>query len=135
MIFVGPALLPTLQKALALPEAPKIPNERIILLCSQANKPSDQSLSPYKCIDEHWKRELNPKRLNTGEETLTTYLCYSSGTTGKAKGVETSHHNITSQVQALNMVYEPLKAGQDVILGILPFSHIYGKSRSLHVTL
>ena len=32
---------------------------------------------------------------------------------------------MTSQLQAVQLVYQPLKAGRDVILGILPFSHIY----------
>jgi len=37
----------------------------------------------------------------------------------------TSHHNMTSQLQAVNTTHliEPLK---DVVIGILPFSHIFG---------
>lgn len=70
--------------------------------------------------------------LAEGEEKDTAYLCYSSGTTGRAKGVETTHHNMTSQVQAVNLVMEPLKAGRDRVLGILPFSHIYGLTLLIH---
>ena len=69
-----------------------------------------------------------PRRSRPFDEKRTAYLCYSSGTTGRAKGVETTHHNMTSQLQALNTVYQPLGKG-DVVLGILPFSHIYGKLR------
>lgn len=56
----------------------------------------------------------------------TAIMCYSSGTTGLAKGVETTHHNLTSELQALNAGSRQLVSGQDVILGVLPFSHIYG---------
>jgi acyl-CoA synthetase (AMP-forming)/AMP-acid ligase II len=56
----------------------------------------------------------------------TAIMCYSSGTTGLAKGVETTHHNLTSELQALNAGSRQLVSGVDVILGVLPFSHIYG---------
>ena len=68
------------------------------------------------------------------QERETAYLCYSSGTTGRAKGVETSHHNMTSQVQALHNAYQPLR-GRDAVLGVLPFGHIYGLTFLLHQPL
>lgn len=119
-----PELLPTLQKALKLPKAPKMPDSHIILLCHKSAKPAN--LSRFRAIDEVWAEAIDVPLLKPEEEKETAYLCYSSGTTGLAKGVETSHHNITSQVQALNLVYEPLKPGKDVVLGLLPFGHIYG---------
>jgi long-subunit acyl-CoA synthetase (AMP-forming) len=121
LVFVGPALLDVLRKALDLPDAPKIADDRIILLCRKGDKPKGAS---HKCIEE---LRGEPYKTKPRDETATAYLCYSSGTTGRAKGVETSHHNITSQIQALNKVYEPLQAKKDVVLGILPFSHIYGE--------
>ena len=41
-----------------------------------------------------------------------------------AKGVETTHYNMTSQLQALSVTYEPLHRGRDTVLGYLPFSHM-----------
>jgi long-subunit acyl-CoA synthetase (AMP-forming) len=41
---------------------------------------------------------------------------------------------MTSQIQAFNTVSEPLVRG-DVILGILPFSHIYGLTLLVHQPL
>jgi acyl-CoA synthetase (AMP-forming)/AMP-acid ligase II len=32
---------------------------------------------------------------------------------------------MTSQLQALSLTYEPLHKGQDVVLGYLPFSHMF----------
>jgi acyl-CoA synthetase (AMP-forming)/AMP-acid ligase II len=119
VVFVSPPLLPVLQKSGANVK-------HTVLLCRKADKPDGD----YKCIEELWGEPIEPKPI---PETDTAYLCYSSGTTGKAKGVETSHHNITSQIQALNTVYEPL-GKTDVVLGILPFSHIYGECGAASLT-
>ena len=46
--------------------------------------------------------------------------------------METTHYNMTSQLQAVNLVYEKLQPGRDVILGYLPFSHMYGLTLLVH---
>lgn len=56
----------------------------------------------------------------------TAFLCYSSGTTGKPKGVETTHRNVTSVITIVQPVF-PLMDRDDVMLGVLPFYHIYGE--------
>ncbi|TFK58423.1 acetyl-CoA synthetase-like protein, partial [Pluteus cervinus] len=58
----------------------------------------------------------------------TLYLCYSSGTTGKPKGVETTHRNITALMDMLKPLFPPANK----VLGILPFYHIYGAVKLLH---
>ncbi|KAJ7717822.1 AMP binding protein [Mycena maculata] len=62
----------------------------------------------------------------------TVYLCYSSGTTGKPKGVETTHQNMTTLVDIVRAVFPTLNADTDNMLGILPFYHIYGVAKLLH---
>ncbi|KAF8217933.1 AMP binding protein [Mycena galopus ATCC 62051] len=62
----------------------------------------------------------------------TIYLCYSSGTTGNPKGVETTHQNITTVVDISRAVGFPVPSGGPPVLGFLPFSHIYGVSLVLH---
>ncbi|KAJ7099936.1 AMP binding protein [Mycena belliarum] len=64
----------------------------------------------------------------------TTYLCYSSGTTGKPKGVETTHLNIVGLL-AIILVNFPALQPHDVMLGILPFYHIYALTQVLHLPL
>lgn len=131
-IFVQPELIPTLEKALAIdPKKCPIDPKRIILLCDFEQKPAD---TPYSSIQEIWSKQKIPKQATGSAEKETAYLCYSSGTTGRAKGVETSHHNITSQIQAINKSYEPLGIN-DRILGILPFGHIYGLTFLCHQPL
>jgi len=113
------------------PESYTIPETHVILLCPYADKPEG---TPYKSIEEHYGPQRRPRRFPADVEKEPVYLCYSSGTTGRAKGVMTSYHNITSQLQGVNMSYEPLVEG-DKVLGILPFSHIYGLTLLVHQPL
>ncbi len=51
-------------------------------------------------------------------------LPYSSGTTGLSKGVMLTHQNLTANLAQSSV---PLKmSGDDVLIGVLPFFHIYG---------
>jgi acyl-CoA synthetase (AMP-forming)/AMP-acid ligase II len=131
MIFIQPSLIPTLEAALASSPEYKIPSTHIILLCAYSDKPKN---TPYSSMDEIYGPQRRPRRFPADVEKETAYLCYSSGTTGRAKGVMTSYHNMTSQLQAVNTVYEPLTP-DDVVLGILPFSHIYGLTLLVHQPL
>ncbi|KAJ7109639.1 AMP binding protein [Mycena crocata] len=65
----------------------------------------------------------------------TVYLCYSSGTTGKPKGVETTHQNMTTLVDIARAVFPDLRPGDQPMLAILPFYHIYGVSNILNFSL
>jgi 4-coumarate--CoA ligase len=75
----------------------------------------------------------------------TVYLCYSSGTTGKPKGVETTHYNLTSVLEIIKPVWPsprpcltasiPQQGGVDVLFGCLPYYHIYGGVKLLHLPL
>ncbi|KAL0955979.1 hypothetical protein HGRIS_002158 [Hohenbuehelia grisea] len=62
----------------------------------------------------------------------TVLLCYSSGTTGKPKGVETTHRNLTTVLEIVKPVFPTLTQGKDNILGVLPFYHIYGAIKLVH---
>ncbi|RDB25423.1 putative 4-coumarate--CoA ligase 1 [Hypsizygus marmoreus] len=64
----------------------------------------------------------------------TCYICYSSGTTGKPKGVETTHANLTTVVD-IGRPVTSIYHGQDRLLGVLPFFHIYGAVALLHVPI
>ncbi|PIA92653.1 4-coumarate--CoA ligase-like 1 [Cercospora beticola] len=64
------------------------------------------------------------------------FLVYSSGTTGLPKGVMLTHRNIVAnlnQVHAMAGTY--YKSGQDKILAVLPFFHIYGLTALVHQPL
>lgn len=58
------------------------------------------------------------------DEDDTAYLIYTSGTSGKPKGVLLSHRNLTAQ--ALNFIHETGARGDDVWLSEVPLAHIVG---------
>ncbi|KAK0441851.1 AMP binding protein [Armillaria borealis] len=62
----------------------------------------------------------------------TALLCYSSGTTGKPKGVETTHQNLTSEIDMLAAVWTHGTGNKH--LGFLPMYHIYGAVIILFLT-
>ncbi|KAJ7449083.1 AMP binding protein [Mycena galericulata] len=62
----------------------------------------------------------------------TAYLCYSSGTTGKPKGVETTHRNVISLLSIVSACF-PATNPDDIMLSILPFYHIYALTQVLHL--
>ncbi|KAH8656262.1 hypothetical protein BGZ61DRAFT_434597 [Ilyonectria robusta] len=103
------------------------------------------SIRSLSSIRQFVARRLDPK-------IDTAFLVYSSGTTGKPKGVKLSHYNITSNVlqlqvaEGFNLTWDgsrttrdiPLPepgTGGDKILACLPFFHIYGLTVLVHSPL
>ncbi|KAI0079315.1 AMP binding protein [Panus rudis PR-1116 ss-1] len=74
------------------------------------------------CKVGSWKEE---EKFPGAQADETALLCYSSGTTGKPKGVETMHRNMTAMMRMLEK-YLPVTDTRDVCLGVLPFYHVYG---------
>lgn len=61
---------------------------------------------------------------NLAHETV--YMFYSSGTTGRPKGVETTHRNVVSMIESFTVSYPPTHLQSSKILAIMPFFHMYG---------
>lgn len=77
-------------------------------------------------------------RRTKSKNTDLAFLPYSSGTTGRPKGVMLSHRNISSNILMNEAGERPnLRPGVDSILAFLPFFHIYGASvlQLLHLAL
>jgi acyl-CoA synthetase (AMP-forming)/AMP-acid ligase II len=63
-------------------------------------------------------------------------LPYSSGTTGLPKGVILTHHNIIANIAQCEGITDfSLVGPEDVVLGILPFFHIYGMVVIMNMSL
>ncbi|KAK7444255.1 hypothetical protein VKT23_015265 [Stygiomarasmius scandens] len=94
------------------PDAPANPAEAGLLTLDELLK-SKGSLAAEEKFDGKLAKE-------------TAFLCYSSGTTGKPKGVETTHQNVTSVIDSVKATFPPMSYESDRVLAILPMYHIYG---------
>ncbi|KAK4516851.1 uncharacterized protein ATC70_000176 [Mucor velutinosus] len=83
------------------------------------------------------ERKAVPAELTHQEaKDKVAYLCFSSGTTGKSKGVMTTHANITAntcQYTALDNAF--IDPNVDRMIGVLPLFHIFGLTAILHTAL
>lgn len=86
------------------------------VISMQKAESDDAVLSFEKLMEEHkgaFECELNPDQLCT--------IMFTSGTTGKSKGVMLTHANIAINATCLDMKIPP----RNVILTVLPIHHVY----------
>ena len=98
----------------------------LIVLLSDETPPKETSI---KTVNFAQLMELGSsnklQQVTQDKDTLATLL-YTSGTTGKPKGVMLSHGNLLHQVNYAKIAFQP--APGDVILSILPSWHIYERT-------
>ncbi|KAF8312640.1 AMP binding protein [Clavulina sp. PMI_390] len=136
VVFVHPLLLPTLMetwKLLGVSE--KDAKWRTVLMSWTEQDERDEATVGVQGSKE-WKRlkdlvkgsgkKQGPIELSGSQTDATALMCYSSGTTGLSKGVETTHRNIVTLLQ----IYWPFRPkfdiNKDVEMGLLPLYHIFG---------
>ena len=115
--------LKTLEKL--RPQLPNLPIKLIILLSDEA-KISEEAI---KTVNFPQLIELGKNdRLKPVEQTKDSLatLLYTSGTTGKPKGVMLSHGNLLHQVNHITTVFQPQPG--DTLLSILPSWHCYERA-------
>ncbi|KAL5639027.1 hypothetical protein ACGC1H_003414 [Rhizoctonia solani] len=126
-VLVHPALVGTLLKAFEVLKVPtKEAQKRVVLMSFDEAAPKSASI--YSQLDVLLKGgRLNEEERFDGDlSDKTVFLCYSSGTTGLSKGVETSHHNTNAVIAMSRAAFPEMIQGRDVLLGILPLFHSYG---------
>ncbi len=57
---------------------------------------------------------------------------YTGGTTGVSKGVILTHGNMSKQVQQIASWFPTFNRGEEIMLGALPFFHVFGLTTSLN---
>ena len=62
-------------------------------------------------------------------------LLYTGGTTGEPKGVMLSHRNLIANAIQTHAWLADLRQGQEILLGVLPFSHSYGLTACLNLAI
>ncbi|BGP39960.1 hypothetical protein JCM10449v2_003918 [Rhodotorula kratochvilovae] len=97
--------------------------ERRIVLAVRSDE-AGPAASRFKTLDYLLDdKEMEPVKVND-HKVRVAYLGYSSGTSGKAKGVRTS---------SVLSILAPLKTYKDdVQLAVLPLNHIYGLTKLVH---
>ncbi|KAJ3392842.1 hypothetical protein HDU84_003326 [Entophlyctis sp. JEL0112] len=134
-LFTHPSVLRT---ALAAAQNVGIPESNIILF----NEPRGAYPGPARRTVAQVSEENTtpaPDVKFTAEEICKrpAYLCYSSGTTGLPKGVETTQFNIVSNILQFEYYQKKTREvySEDVFTGVLPMFHIFGLTLSIHICL
>ncbi|KAI1296067.1 putative fatty-acid--CoA ligase FadD10 [Mortierella claussenii] len=124
VIVTHPELLP-----IAIEGAKKvgIPASKILLF-------GDQQVDGFKPYSSTFPPESTPESqlasvVNLdGQAALetTALICYSSGTTGKSKGVELTHVNFISNTAQVTPLEGDVGMHENIAMAVLPMYHIYG---------
>lgn len=128
VVLCAPQLLPVALQATSHWSKEDQAN-KIILACRRSESEGNTS---HKTLDELMGRQLLDPHVFTDPTDELAYLCYSSGTTGLAKGVMTTVYNMTSVLSGL---YCFMGDVDDVSLTFLPMSHIYGLTKNVHLPI
>ena len=115
-VFVHPDALKTLEYA--LPTGLDKKYSVVLMHRATNNAPSIRSKGWFLLDDLlAGTRLMGPVPLE-GEEAIRTpvFLYYSSGTTGKSKGVETTHHNIVSVLEMSTHNWEAIESQRSVFV-------------------
>ncbi len=60
---------------------------------------------------------------------------YTGGTTGVSKGVVLTHGNMSKQVQQIAAWFPQFHPGEEIMLGALPFFHVFGLTTSMNFAI
>ena len=86
-----------------------------------------------------WKQLLSntdppPPRVDLTLED-TAMFQYTGGTTGISKGVVLTHGNLSRQIQQINAWFPRFREGEEIMLGALPFFHVFGLTTSMNLSI
>ncbi|MCX5853046.1 MAG: long-chain fatty acid--CoA ligase [Deltaproteobacteria bacterium] len=94
-------------------------------------KPAQDVFKWKDCIAKYLP---NPPSATLGFEDVAMYQ-YTGGTTGVSKGVMLTHANLSKQVQQLSAWFPKFAGGTEIMLGALPYFHVFGLSVSMNFSV
>lgn len=87
----------------------------------------------FKKVLQMGDKSFDPVQIQAKEDLA--LLQYTGGTTGPAKGVKLTHYNlIANTIQTTRWMYRT-KYGEESILGVLPFFHVYGMTVVMNLSI
>jgi long-chain acyl-CoA synthetase len=92
------------------------------------------AINVFKWKDCITKYAPNPSAVKIGFEDVAMYQ-YTGGTTGVSKGVMLTHANLSKQVQQLKAWFPAFNNGTEIMLGALPYFHVFGLSVSMNFSI
>ena len=72
--------------------------------------------------------------IELGFEDVAMYQ-YTGGTTGVSKGVMLTHANLSKNVQQVRSWFPTFEEGQEIMLGALPFFHVFGLTTAMNFAI
>ncbi|HVO67475.1 MAG TPA: long-chain fatty acid--CoA ligase [Syntrophales bacterium] len=94
-------------------------------------KPAPDVFTWKECIIKYQPKQASVK---LGFYDVAMYQ-YTGGTTGVSKGVMLTHANLSKQVQQLAAWLPTLKRGEEILLGALPYFHVFGLSVAMNLSI
>ena len=88
----------------------------------------------YSFKDILAKYSADYTQADVGMDDVAMYQ-YTGGTTGVSKGVMLTQRNISYQIQQIEAWFPEFKPGEEVMLGALPFFHVFGMSTSMNFAI
>ncbi len=94
-------------------------------------KPADDIFAWKSILADH---QPNPPSVTLDFEDVAMYQ-YTGGTTGVSKGVMLTHANLSRNVQQCRAWFPTFNEGAEVMLGALPFFHVFGLTTAMNFAI
>jgi len=88
----------------------------------------------YKWKDVLSTHSSSPPSIELAFEEVAMYQ-YTGGTTGVSKGVILTHENLSKQVQQIAAWFPTFNKGEEIMLGALPYFHVFGLSTAMNFAI
>ena len=94
-------------------------------------KPAEQVYRWKQVIADH---APDPPQVELSFEEAAMYQ-YTGGTTGVSKGVILTHANLSKNVQQVRSWFPTFREGAEIMLGALPFFHVFGLTTAMNFAI
>ncbi len=97
----------------------------------EGNWPKEMGGLPWRSFLSRG-RTPKPRQIELDDLAL---LQYTGGTTGRPKGAMLSHRNLAANALQVQAWIPDFKEGAEVVLGVIPFFHVYGMTVAMNLAL